>query len=379
MRIRYVVERGGRLYWQPSTELRRAGWRLERLPDDWAAAVARAQALNAQVDAWRARQAPPPEAREAALGVQPRPKECPPGSVGALIADYQASRWFAALRPKTRAEYVRVLHAIADWAGDMPVRAITPAAVQAFHAAMLRGPDGRERPHRAAAALRVLRLLLQVGVRLGYAEHNAAARPGLPTPPRARDPQLWTAEEVAHMVATADALGWVSVGTAILVNSWVGQRVSDLLAAPPIPAEGPWLIRQSKTGRTVALPVRAVPEVMARLEAVRGRAVPSETHLLIDDHRRVPWTIYAFDDAFAAVRAEAARGMPSCARLLFRELRHYAATRLHEAGVDALGIAAITGHSEQTVRAVLERHYLVRTARAAEEALARRVAAERRR
>lgn len=371
MRLRYVIERDGRLYWQPSTELRRAGWRSERLPDDWAAAAARAQALNAQVDAWRAGQTAREAARDAALGVRPRPRVCPPGSVGALIVDYKSSRWWLDLAARTQREYARVLDAIFDWAGDLPVRAITPRAVQAFHDAMLRA-GAREAPHRAAAAVRVLRLLLQVGVRLGYCETNAAARPGLASAPRRRDPQLWTRAELDHMVATADQLGWRSIGTAIVVNAWVGQRVSDLLVAPPIPAEGPWVIRQSKTGRTVALPVGTVPEIVARL-AVAGQGTE---RLLTHDRHGGPWTIYAFDDAFAAVRQAAAATLPSCGRLLFRELRHYAATRLHEAGVDAIGIAAITGHSEQTVRQVLERHYLVRTVRAAEAAFARRVATE---
>lgn len=385
MRIRFMIEREGRLYWQPSTALRAEGWRIERLPDDWAAAVARAQALNRQVDAWRAGRAPPAEAAEAVKAVRPRPKLAPPGSVGALIADYKTSRWYQDLRPKTRREYGWALDAIADWAGDLPARAITPAAVQAFHDALARRVvtrEGRravkETPHRAAAAVRVLRLLLQVGIRLGYLEANPAARPGLTAAPRRREPQLWTGTELAHMVATADRLGWISIGTAIVINAWVGQRVSDLLAAPPVPEDGPWLIRQSKTGRVVALPVRQVPAIVARLEAVAARpgAVQSPTHLLLHDRTGRPWTIFAFDDAFAAVRAAAAETMPSCARLQFRELRHYAATRLHEAGVDDLGVAAITGHSAQTVRQVLERHYLVRTTRAAEVALARRVAVE---
>lgn len=377
MRIRFMIERDGRLYWQPSTELRRQGWRIERLPDDWAAAVARAQALNRQVDAWRAHERPPAEAAEATVAVRPRPKLAPPGSVGALIVDYKASRWWQHLRPKTMREYGWALDAIIDWAGDLPARAITPAAVQAFHDALARR-GGKATPHRAAAAVRVLRLLLQVGIRLGYLDHNPAARPGLTAAPRRREPQLWTAAELAHMVATADALGWHSIGTAMVVNAWVGQRVSDLLAAPPIPAEGPWVIRQSKTGRQVALPARQVPAIVARLEAEAARpgAMASPTHLLVHDRTGRPWTIYTFDDVFAAVRARAAETMPSCARLQFREMRHYAATRLHEAGVDDLGVAAITGHSAQTVRQVLERHYLVRTTRAAEIALARRVAAE---
>lgn len=381
MRVRYVIERDERLYWQPSTALRRAGWRPERLPDDWAAAAARAQALNAQVDAWRAGRQPPAAAAEATHTVRPRRPAAPPGSIGALIADYKASRWYTELRPRTQREYAWALETIVEWAGDMPARAVTPAAVLAFHDGLARriiDRDGvravKHTPHRAAAAVRVLRLVLQVGIRLGYLDANPAARPGLTAAPRRREPQLWTDAELDHMVTTADRLGWRSVGSAVLINSWVGQRVADLLAAPPIPPHGPWMIRQSKTGRRVALPVGAVPAIVSRLASA---AVGSATHLLVHDRTQRPWTIWTFDDVFAAVRAEAARAMPSCGRLQFRELRHYAVTRLHEAGVDDLGVAAITGHSTQTVRQVLERHYLVRTTAAAERALARRVAAER--
>jgi hypothetical protein len=51
-------------------------------------------------------------------------------------------------------------------------------------------------------------------------------------------------------------------------------------------------------------------------------------------------------------------------------------TRLHEAGVDEQGIAGITGHAPGSVRAMLDRHYIVRTAKAAEGAFRRRLAAE---
>ena len=57
--VPYLVARPGRdratrYYWQPSTALRKLGWRPERLPDDLATtAVARAKTLNAQLDAWR--------------------------------------------------------------------------------------------------------------------------------------------------------------------------------------------------------------------------------------------------------------------------------------------------------------------------------------
>jgi len=51
-------------------------------------------------------------------------------------------------------------------------------------------------------------------------------------------------------------------------------------------------------------------------------------------------------------------------------------TRLHEAHVDEQGIAGITGHTPGSVRAILDRHYIVRTAKAAEGAFRKRLAAE---
>jgi len=393
MRVRHLVEKrrgdgSARFYWQPSAELRACGWRLQRLPDDRAEAAARAEALNAEVDAWRRGEASP----HAPPAAQKR-RAPAPGTVAALIRDYRASRWWRDLAPATRRHYGWALEAIEDWAGDMPARAITPPAVQAWHESLRRRVEGRgrarrvvETPAKAAAALRVLRLLLQVGVRLGYCSSNAAARPGIAVE-RQREPVLWRPDQVEHMVRVADALGWRSVGTAILLNSWIGQRVADVLGLPPWSPEGGALVfRQGKTGRRVALPIGLVPALVERLraEAERPGAVRSPTHLLLHDRTGRPWNLSTFEHVFAEVREAAVRGvpeaglppMPDCAGLLFRELRHTAVTRLHEAGVDDLGIAGITGHTPGSVRAVLDRHYLVRTERAAAEAFRRRLEAE---
>jgi integrase len=69
--------------------------------------------------------------------------------------------------------------------------------------------------------------------------------------------------------------------------------------------------------------------------------------------------------------------MPSCAELRFMELRHTAVTRLHDAGVDALGIARITGHSPKTAQAIIDQHYLGESEAGAERAFKARLAAER--
>ncbi len=402
MRIRYLIERrgaaGSRWYWQPSADLAAAGWRAQRLhtPEGLpctsrADAAAAAERLNADLDAWRAGQPAPAAPGKPARG------RAPAGSVSALVTDYRASRWWQQLAPRTRRDYGWCLDLIETWAGDQPARAITGPAVQALHDSLARRVEGAgrkrrvlETPAKAAAVIRVLRLLLQVGVRLGYVTSNAAARPGLAYV-RKREPQLWTPDQVRHMAAVADRLGWRSVGTAIALNAWIGQRVQDVLSLPPYAVDGGALvIRQGKTGRRVALPVHLVPDLVARLaaEAARPDAVRSLTHLLVHDRSGQPWRLSTFEHVFADVREAAARGMsedpdgpalpalPECAGLLFRELRHMAVTRMHLAGVDEQGIAGVTGHTPASVSAMLHRHYLIRTAGAAEIAFRKRLAAE---
>lgn len=391
LKVRHLVVKGPahapRFYWQPSADLRAAGWKLQRLHGDQAAAIARAEQLNGEVDAWRQGEAP-----ASAPATAPKGRRAAPGTVSALVADYKRSRFWPA-NAKTRKGYEWCLGMIEDWAGDMPARAITPPAVQAFYESQLRRVEGSgrkrrviETPAKAAAAVRVLRVLLQVGVRLGYVTSNAAARPGVGLV-RKREPQLWTPEQVAHMAATADAMGWRSIGTAILLNDWLGQRVSDVLALPPHQVEaGALVILQGKRRRRVALPLHLVPHLVERLQAERARdgAVVSATHLLVHEGTGQPWRLFTFDHVFAAIRAKAAAGdpaiglpaLPSCAGLWFAELRHSAVTRLHEAGVDELGIASITGHTAQSVRQLLDRHYLIRTAKGAERAFRARLAAE---
>jgi len=433
-KIRHLVERRGarggvRYYWQPAAALAAEGWRPERLPDALESAIARAEALNADVDAWRRGEVAP----NAPAPVKARARKHPAGSVAALIQDYRASRWWSKLAPKTRGDYGWALDAIEAWAGDMPARAITPPAVQAFYEGQLRRVEGTgrkrqviETPAKAAAAVRVLRLLLGVGRRLGYLTSNPAERPGISLR-RAREPVLWSPEAVRHMAEAADRLGWRSMGTAILLNEWIGQREGDVLRLPPWRVEADNLvIRQGKTGRLVSLPVHLVPHLVERLRAEAARrdaakvvALPhadARAYLLLHEGTGERWNEHTFRHVFSAVRAAAATGielreqierdrsdlsdmsdlsragelanppaqltrftlepMPACGDLRFMELRHTAVTRLHEAGVDDNGIAGITGHTPASVRSILDRHYIVRTAKAAEGAFRKRLAAE---
>ena len=398
IKVRHLVMKTGadgpRFYWQPSAELRADGWRNRalRTPEgalvrDRMAAAAMAEDLNAEVDAWRRGEMPP----NAPAPMKAREEQAKPGTVKALIDDYQASRFWTDRQPATRRQYQWCLDLIQEWAGTEPVRAITPPAIQAFYESQLTRVEGAGRkkrtirtPAKAAAVYRVLRLLLQAGERLGYLrpQTNPALRAGI-TYKRARDPVLWTPDVLAHMVATADEMGWRSIGTAMMLNEWLGQRQGDLLRLPPWKAEGGALVfRQGKTDRLVALPLHLVPHLVARLQAEEarpGRVVSlkdAAVRLLLNDSTGQQWSAHTFRHLFAEIRDKASEAMPECRRLLFMELRHTAVTRLHEAGVDELGIGGVTGHSASTVKQMLDDHYLVRTEKAAEGAFRKRLAAE---
>ncbi|MDB5415065.1 MAG: hypothetical protein JWR10_3400 [Rubritepida sp.] len=367
------------------------------LPEDTAAACIKAEELNDEVDAWRHGVAGP-NAPPAALE---RSKQAVPGSVSALIRDYKASSWWEDLAERTRAEYGVYLDLIEKWSGDVHARAITGPAVQAFYKACLERTEGTGKarrvirtPARAAAAIRVLRLLLQSGERLGYLKSgtNPAANPKIKVQ-RQRDPQLWSPAAVTHYVAVADRLGWHSVGTAVMLNEWIGQREMDVISLGPWAKEqGALVFRQGKSQRRIALPIQHVPHLVVRLEAEQARPgrVQSLTRLLLNERTGKPWNSFTFVHTFADIRAIAAEGlpadparglpempgMPEIATLWFMELRHTAVTRNHEAGVDDLGIASITGHTPKSVRAVLDRHYLIRTEKAAARSFKQRIRAE---
>lgn len=392
LHVRHLVEkpgaRGPRWFWQPSAALRAAGWKSQRLAANTLdEAIKAAEDLNAQLDQRRA---------ERQLGKAARPAG---SSVAAMIAAYKTSKWWPK-GERTRKDYSYYLRDIEAWAGDMPARAITSVAVQAFHSAMEKRTEGKGRkrvtihtPARAAAAIRVLSALLSAGRQMGFVATNVALGAGMTAEPQ-REPVLWTVAQRDHLVATADAMGWRSQGTAMILNWWAGQRQADVLNLPPWHVEqGTLVLRQRKTRRQVPLPLHLVPELVARLEAERGRAgaVTSLTHMLLHDRTGRPWLGHTFTHVFAEIRELAAKGgearapdgtttpiaaMPSVAHLLWMELRHTAVTQLHLAGMDALKISGVTGHTAQSVAAILERHYLIRTSEANEDAFKARLAKE---
>ncbi len=382
LKIRYLVEKPGRagprFFWQPTKPLKTQGWHSRRLAagihDPAKArtmAIEEAETLNGELDAWRRGELP-----DRAAGPTP-------GTVAALIADYRLSRRYRRLRASTQRTYEWYLKVIEAWAGDAPATAITAPLVQKFYEAML-----ERTPTKANAAITHLRLLYNHGRRAGLLRDNPAERPGLEQ--RAPSGRVWSGAAIAAFVAAADAMGRHSVGTAVALNAWLGQRQGDILAMSRAAyRDGQIAITQRKTGAEVALPVDLVPRLRQRLEAELARqeqAKVTATTIIVSETTGRAYATDNFKHVFAEIRSAAVHTAETAgktalavelASLWFMHLRHTAVTRLAEAGCELPWIAAITGHTLTTCQAILDR-YMVRTSAMAEAAFRRRLEHEER-
>ena len=372
IKIRYLTEHsrvrsGPRYFWQPSTALQAQGWRIVRLSDVRAAAIVEAERLNAILDAWH---------RGEDMADQIPPAAKPPhrirpaaGTIDALIAAYRAAEEFTRLRASTRRGYEQNLAIISDWAGDAPVRTLTSKRIKTFYKKLRPAT-----PAKANAVVRVIRLLLEYGCSEDWIEANPARKIRLIG--TSSTGRLWPREAVRLFASTADRMGRPSIGTAVILNEWLGQREGDLIRlSRSIYREGSLWIRQSKTGAQVKLPVDIVPHLRARLEEEFARQAEAEitaTTLIVSEVTGRAYTGDNFRHVFAAIRAEAAKEMPEIAPLWFMHLRHTAITRLAEAGCELPEIAAITGHSLSTCQTIIDR-YLIRTGELARAAFQKRL------
>jgi len=421
LKIRHFVEKPGapgappRFFWQPSSALRAAGWQQRRLVQSSPltgdalrlAAAAEAEAINAELDRWRAGDASagPDAARSGAANPAGLPGnqigQARPGSVCDLIIDYKRGRRFQKLSPRTAKDYDRYLALILDWAGAEQAGGITGEMVDDLLGEI------------AARSQRTAQYIAQVGSACwnhGLRRDrfrimlNPWARAGLGQ--TAEKGLIWPQAAIDAFTAQADALGLYSIGDAVLLNSWLGQRQGDILAMRRDQwRAGQIWITQNKTRARVALPLGLNPALKTRLDDALARGAarnPAPASIFFSERLGRAYDEHHFRDLFAEVRAaladrtpafpledhlqlpqgqaaeltasgQDARQVPTMA-LQFMYLRHTAVTAMFIAGATEGQIAAVTGHSLKTVHTILDR-YLVRTAALAGQAFAHRLAA----
>lgn len=209
-RLRYTVKRRGKLFWQPSRQMRELGFAPMALGEDSEASRAKARALAAEWDRAKAERG--------------RATAYPPGTFGAywdrlrFAAKDQPSAWWARKKPRTREDYERAWAHIDAWSpgagrptlSRTVVTAITPDLCEQFYAHLEAACSSRER-WRTIKVLKVLLADMVVRLRLGYA--SPAER--LTNPQPAGRAKIWLAAEVEDLAAVAAIAGFEGMSLAI--------------------------------------------------------------------------------------------------------------------------------------------------------------------
>ncbi|MEX2629530.1 MAG: hypothetical protein WD341_06280 [Tistlia sp.] len=355
IRLKYVTRRRGpkgRVYWY----WQRKGFALERLPDDETLRFARARELNA----WA----------EGRLSARPK-VEPAPDAVVLLVRRYEATDRYKALAPGTRTYYDRQLRLILKLWGDLPVGQVSRRAVVDVVELL---PAGEKRKFAA-----VLSNLFRLAAYLGWGAGANHARE-LEIATRRRD-DIWDPADFAAYDAAAGGHPHArNVRLYRAVLRYSVQRPGDVAAMAEgrlfLRADGSWRIklRQAKTRRLVDLPahrdlVAIVEEIRAGDRAAglpaplpatplfRRRPDEPEPAKLVTAHNLWSWS-------------REVRRAAGLERLQDRDLRRSGMVAMAEAGCTDIQIAAVSGHTIEQTRSILET-YIPRTAAMADAAILR--------
>jgi integrase len=277
----------------------------------------------------------------------------PSGVILSILQGYQASEDFRQLAESTRRGYVALIKRIEKEFADFPLSALTDRRTRGVFMAWrdrLAANAGRRQADYAWSVLaRVLSWALDRGlVGANPCTHGGRLYRG------SRRENIWTAADEAAFLERAPA----HLHLPLLLALWTGQRQGDLLRLPWSAYDGTHIrLRQGKTGARVLIPVGAP------LKAALDAATKHGPIILASTDKR-PWT----SDGFRASWAKACK-RAGVSGVTFHDLRGTAVTRLALAQCTEAEIATITGHSLQSVRAILDTHYLARDPALGESAI----------
>lgn len=351
MTVRYFTERPGRdgkprYFHQPSTPLRKQGWAVVRLSNNKTQAIIECETRNAALDAWRAG--------------QQSLQQHGPSTVDGLIDFFKTTHRWRVLKPKSQMEYAKCLALISARFGGRSIKGVGRRDLRDMHR------DMAATPAQANACMRVASVLFKCAIDEEWRQDNPAQHMGLTAcAPRQA---YWTQAEVMQLVHAAEQQGHSTFATACLLAFYLGQRPGDIrtLTWSCYQAERDcFRLRQSKTG--VWVEVKSHPLITERL-VCWDQTTPA---LLIDPHTGQPYTERDLRRVMETVKQRA--GITHGLR--FADFRRSAVVHMAEAGCSEAEIAAVTGHSFERTRQILET-YLPRTTAMATSAMRKRMQME---
>lgn len=277
------------------------------------------------------------------------------GTLNGLIRDYTASPEFGKRRESTQREYKRMLTKVEQKFGAMPISLLDDPRIRRdfmeWRAKVAKESGEREADNR----LSVVSAMLTWGVRNGIIFNNHV-RNFERLYHSDRSDIIWLPEHVEAFMEVAP----VELQRVMIVALHTGLRQGDIRRLKWSHYDGEALdLRESKRGREVVIPcTRALKSMLDGMEPTSEFVLTTKTGC--------PWQKRYLSESWT--EAEKLAGLAEL-DLHFHDLRGTAITMLSQAGSNPQQIAAITGHSLQTVVRILDK-YLARTRAMAEQAIA---------
>lgn len=247
-----------------------------------------------------------------------------------LVTHYRRSYRYKNLKPRTALDYDKYLDFFVSIMGDA-----NPSSMQRKDVIRLRDSNA-DKAYFANYSLRVLRVLMEHCVDLGWRETNPARGVSeIKTATKEREPWPQTLLDVYRKYCPHGSrerlLMELCVGTGQRIGDVLGMRWSDI-------QEGGFVIRQSKTGKELWVPI--LPDLQAALDAASRHSV----FILTNERGTNCWSYRGASQAVRKVR-EAIGALDHD----IHSWRYNAACELVEAGCSDDLVASVTGQSPAMV------------------------------
>ena len=248
------------------------------------------------------------------------------GSVTAMVVAFYSSQAFHSLAPSTKKTYRGIAERFRSAAGDLSVSGITQQDIRRWR-------DNRAyKPGAATNFLKVLRLMLEKGVELGFRSDNPCIGIRIKVSRKGNEGfREWGEVEIAkfearHPIGTRERLAF-----GLLL--YTGQRRGDVIRmGRQHERNGLLFVKQQKTGAELLIPI------LQQLRNIIDNTVTGNLTYLLTQHGE-PFTAAGFGNWFREICQQAGIfGFPA------HGLRKAACRRLANAGATAHQIMSISGH-----------------------------------
>jgi site-specific recombinase XerC len=304
-RIRHLVLKSGRYYWQPSATVKSLGLTPENLGTDPIIAAARAAELNGLADQIRR------AGKTGANGPLP-------GTFSRLFREFRESEDFAELKSRSQRDYIYYLEKIDSKIGHTMVRAATPKGIKIYYKSVRRGVSVTWGYH----ILTTLRAVLSWAVSEDWIKQNPALQVKLKSPKKRE--VIWKPEEAEAYIVKAGELGWHSIEAMAHVFDSIGQSPVDVRTLTRKAYDGRGIVApRAKTGvGGVSIPL--FPQAVAALDAYLATQPPKlpDAPLFTNDRIGGAWNESTLQKKHRAIRNAA--GLPT--NLQLQDFRTTAAT-----------------------------------------------------